>query len=83
MIQPKPIPERVVLEREREIAKLLVDWWRLRRMGKLEPLLQDGPNYYTFSNPFDPWGSKERVSVEWIREQVEREKEKLSLKKEI
>jgi hypothetical protein len=51
-------------------ARLFARWYRLRlsRPDLVPPLLQE-PNgaaedkIWTFTNPLDPWGSKERLSV--------------------
>jgi hypothetical protein len=53
-------------ESEEITVALYSRWYRLRKRGLVPALLQEGSQVWTFSNPADPWGSRERVSVEQL-----------------
>jgi len=42
-----------------ELVGLLTRWHRLRKLGLVPPILQDGDQMWTFTNSSDPWGSRE------------------------
>jgi hypothetical protein len=82
LITSKPKPLTLAYEPDMVTVRLYNRWYALRRYGRevgeelVPPILQEGPSLYTFSNPSDPWGSKERLSVETMVEMVEEAEEK-------
>ena len=50
--------------------KLISSWYRLRKQGKLYPILQAGYSIYTFTNPCDPWNSREVLAWDQLERDV-------------
>ncbi|HXS98639.1 MAG TPA: hypothetical protein VN736_28780 [Candidatus Limnocylindrales bacterium] len=48
-------------------------WHALRkaRPDLVPALLQEGSHVWTFSNPANPWGSRERISMERLAQMVD------------
>jgi hypothetical protein len=61
------LPEETVLD-------LLTRWFRIRKIRPdLVPvILQEWPKHWTFHNPLNPWGSRERLTDMDLRTMVER-----------
>jgi hypothetical protein len=69
---------------EQQILGLVSQWYRLRRLGLVPPLLQEcvlmkrGTGllreqwfFWTFDNPSDPWGSRKQISLDDLLQIVE------------
>ena len=46
-----------------ELVDLLTRWHRLRTLGLVPQILQEGDQMWTFTDPVDPWGSKAELSL--------------------
>ncbi len=46
---------------DQQLIDLLRRWLRVRQAQLVPPLIQNGPKYYLFSDPADPWGSRTRI----------------------
>lgn len=55
---------------------LLSRWYRLRKLGRSFSILAEHDNLWTFTNPYDPWGSRERLSWELLESLVSLEENK-------
>lgn len=54
------------LERDEITVRLFTRYYRLRktRPDLLPSVLQEGSHLWTFTNPANPWGSKERLAFD-------------------
>lgn len=65
-------------QREIKLSRLLVEWEKLRKLGKMYPIISSPPNLFKVNSLVDPWGgTKERITVDDLEKDIRKEKEEI------